>query len=76
MEHDAQSIYRTITNGEEQTLNKQMIDSGISILFNILCTFWPNSILLQCLEKLISKFNTFSTLSILCGNPEQNFKYN
>jgi len=47
MEHDAQNIYRTITNGEEQTLNKEMIDFGISIIF-------------QYFMYILAKFNTFT----------------
>jgi len=47
MEHNAKNICRTITSGEKQNLNKQMVEFRISILF-------------QYFVYILARFNTFS----------------
>jgi len=47
MEHNAKNICKTIISGEEQNLNKQMVEFRISILF-------------QYFVYILARFNTIS----------------
>jgi len=71
MEHNAKIIYRTVISGKEQNLNKQMAEFRISVLFQCFMNLlaWFNTFSRSW--KPISKFNTFSILSIPRGNPVQ-----
>jgi len=48
MEHNVKNICETVISGEEQNLNKQMVEFGISTHF-------------QYFMNILAKFNTFST---------------
>jgi len=67
MKHNAKNICKTFISSKEQNLNKTMAEFVISIVFQSLCTFWPNSILFQGLQNRF--YN--SILSIPHGNPVQ-----
>jgi len=71
MEHNAKNICKTIISGEEQNLNKQMVEFRISILFQYFVYILARFNTISKSWKPILQFNTFSihTFNTLHGNP-------